>query len=485
MPIRKSSSVHSPVHLPEESGEASDPMAAMSVDRLPTAKKHPEKATDPTDLAESVEPTEAELVDPAVKTKKRPPLLVLIGLAIALTLGGIFGLRWWHYTSTHESTDDAQLQGHVYEIASKVAGTVKDIAITDNETVTAGQLLVQLDPQSFQTAVDQAQAALTTAEQQANAAQIGIAQASANASAQTTSAEGGIAGASAGIADAQAALKSAEAGVPVAQAGLKSAGATLQETQTEAARYQDLFAQGAVSAEERDSKTQAYEVAQAQQAQAQQQVSQAQAQVTQAQANITKAQSALTTSQGSLQQANAAGLQTDVNSSQYAAAQSQIKQAAASLQAAQLQLSYTQIKAPAAGVIGNKSVEPGDQVQVGQPLMAVVGQDFWVVANFKETQIANIRPGDPVTVNIDALGSDTLTGKVQSVSPASGSQFSLLPPDNATGNFTKVVQRIPIEITLDPNSVKGDLSRLSPGLSATVAVDTADNASANFDSNNP
>lgn len=405
------------------------------------------------------------------KPRKRPPLPILIGVPILLIVGGFFGLRWWQYASTHESTDDAQLQGHVYEISSRINGTVQNVAVTDNQAVTAGTLLVQLDPQTFQTQVDQAQAALSAAKQAAQTAQIGIAQSTANANAQTTSAQGGLSGADAGITAAQSALTAAQLGVPTAQSQLNAADATLKDAQSEAARYQDLFTRGAVSAEQRDSYQQAYQVAQSQQEVAQQQVQQAQEQITQAQAGIDKAQAGLTTSQGTLQQANAAGLQTDVSSSQYAAAQDQIKQAEASLKTAELQLSYTDIKAPAAGTVGNKSVESGTQVSIGQPLMAVVGQDFWVMANFKETQVANIQPGDRVTVTIDALGSQTLTGKVDSLSPASGSQFSLLPPDNATGNFTKVVQRIPIKIVLDPNSLNGEISRLSPGMSATVAVD--------------
>ena len=408
---------------------------------------------------------------PLSKTRKRLPLPVLVGIGVVLLIGGIFGLRWWQYASTHETTDDAQLQGHLYEISSRVNGTVQQVTVADNESVGVGQTLVKLNPQSFQTTVDQAQAELATAEQQAKTAQTSIEQASANANAQTASARGGLAGANAGIADAQAALNSAEAGIPDAQAALDAANATVEQAQTEAARYQALFNRGAVSAEDRDSYQQKYQVALAQQTQAQQQVQQAQNQVNQAQSGVGKAQSQLQTSQGNLQQADAAGFQTDINSSQYAAAQSQVKQAQASLEAAKLQLSYTQIEAPKAGIVGNKSVEPGDWIQIGQPMMAVVGQDFWVVANFKETQVANIRPGDPVTISVDALGSETLVGKVQSISPASGSQFSLLPPDNATGNFTKVVQRIPIKISLDPASIQGDLSRLSPGMSATASVD--------------
>jgi len=430
----------------------------------------------PNDPVESTDPTDSEPpAAPPVAPKKRLPLPVLIGLPIVLIVGGFFGLRWWHYTSTHESTDDAQLQGHVYQVSSRINGTVQTVVATDNQTVTAGETLVQLDPQTFQAQVDQAQAALSAAKQAAQTAQIGIEQASANASAQNTSAQGGISGANAGITTAQSTLTAAKLAVPTAQSQLTAANTTLENARIEAGRYQDLFVRGAVSAEQRDSYQQAYKTAQAQQKTAQEQLQQAQVQIDQAQAGIDKAQSELETSQGTLATANAAGFQTEISRSQYTAAQDQIKQAEASLKTAKLQLSYTKIEAPAAGTIGNKSVEPGTQVSIGQPLMAVVGQDFWVMANFKETQVANIQPGDPVTVTVDALGSQTLTGKVDSLSPASGSQFSLLPPDNATGNFTKVVQRIPIKIALDPSSLNGELARLSPGMSATVAVDIADN----------
>ncbi|MGB3789269.1 MAG: HlyD family secretion protein [Phormidesmis sp.] len=405
------------------------------------------------------------------KKSRRPPLAVLFGLGVALVVGGIFGWRWWQYASTHVSTDDAQLQGHVYQISARTTGTVQQVAVVDNESVKAGQLLVQLDTQDFQAKVDQAQAALTAAQQQAKAAQVGIVQADANTGAQTTSAQGAISNASAGIAAAQAGLTTARAGVPVAQSELDKAGATLQKAQTDYDRYQTLFSQGAVSAQDRDAARQAYEVAQAQQAEDQQQVQQSQAAVRQAQADIAKAQAGLVSSQGTLQQARAGGLQSSVNSSQYAAAQAQVTEAQASLKAAQLQLSYTQIKAPEAGVIGAKSVEPGVQVEPGQPLMAVVGQDFWIVANFKETQLADMHPGEAVSVKLDALGDQVLTGHVESLSPASGSQFALLPPDNATGNFTKVVQRIPIKIVLDPDSLNGNAALLAPGMSATVSVD--------------
>jgi membrane fusion protein (multidrug efflux system) len=437
------------------------------------AVESPEVEALPADSPEAAEP-QAEAPEAGQPKRRRPPLLLLILAGIGLVAGGTFGARWWAYASTHEETDNAQLQGHVYQISSRIPGTVEQIAVDDNQHVDAGELLVQLDPHDYEVKVQQAQAALDAAQKQAQAAQASIAQAQTSAQAQTTSAQGNISEATAAIADARAAVEAARAGVPVAQAELTKAEATLQKTSTDYQRYQSLYQQGAISAQDRDAARQAYEVAQAQRRAAQEQVRQAQAKVNQAQEGVAKAQAQLQASRGSLQQAQASGVQTDVNRSQYEAAQAQIAEAEASLKQAQLQLSYTAINAPAAGTIGNKTVEVGQQVQAGQPLMAVVGEDLWIDANFKETQIADMHPGEPVEVHVDALPSHTFTGQVESLSPASGAQFALLPPDNATGNFTKVVQRIPVKISIDPESVTGFEGWLAPGMSVTVSVDTGE-----------
>ncbi|MBE9109819.1 HlyD family secretion protein [Nodosilinea sp. LEGE 07298] len=439
----------------------STPVQSPSAD--PAPMDEPQQSTIPASSAPSAKPP-----------KRRPSLPLMVLAGAGLIAGGTIGSRWWAYASTHEETDNAQLQGHVYQISSRVPGKVEQVAVDDNQPVVAGDLLVQLDPHDYDVAVQQAQAALATAQKQAQAAQASISQADTSAQAQVTSAQGGITGAAAAIADAQAALEAARAGVPVAQAQLDQAEATLQKAATDYQRYQTLYTQGAISAQDRDGAKQAYDIAQAQRQSAQQQVTQAQAKVTQAQEGVAKAQAELQTSRGSLQQAQASGVQTTVNRSQFEAAQAQIAEAEASLKQAQLQLSYTAIQAPAAGVVGHKTVEVGQQVQPGQPLMAVVGTDLWIEANFKETQIAHMHPGEPVEITVDALSGHTFTGQVESLSPASGAQFALLPPDNATGNFTKVVQRIPVKISLDPASVTGFEGWLAPGLSATVSVDTAE-----------
>jgi membrane fusion protein (multidrug efflux system) len=171
-----------------------------------------------------------------------------------------------------------------------------------------------------------------------------------------------------------------------------------------------------------------------------------------------------------LQQAQARGEQTKVSRSQYDAAKAAIGQSEASVKDAQLQLSYTNITDPA-GQIDRKSVEVGQRVQPGTPLMAIVSNDLWVIANFKETQLANMKPDQKVEIKLDAFGGRKFEGHLDSFSPASGAQFSLLPPDNATGNFTQVVQRIPVKVVFDTESIKGYESRIAPGMSATVNVE--------------
>lgn len=358
-------------------------------------------------------------------------------------------------------------------------------------------------------AISTAQAAIREAQQGVPAAEATVAEAEAGvpaAIAKVTQAE-------AGIPEAQAKVTEAEAGIAAAQAQLVQAQANLVKTQADYKRYESLQQEGAIARQQLDASKAAYEVARGQTtaaqqgiaqararlaqakegvtaaqagvAQAQEGVKQAEAQVARAQVGIATAQAKvavaqegittaaakLATSKGGLQQAEATGEQTKVSRAQYDAAKAAIAQSEASVKDAQLQLSYTNITAPAAGQIGRKSVEVGQRVQPGTPLMAIVSNDLWIIANFKETQLANMKPGQKVEIKLDAFGGRKFEGRLDSFSPASGAQFSLLPPDNATGNFTKVVQRIPVKVMFDAESIKGYESRIAPGMSATVNVE--------------
>ena len=416
--------------------------------------------------------TSERVQQPQPKSPRRRPIKFILAGALGLgaIVAGTAGFRWWQYASAHETTDNATVAGHIYQVSSRVAGTISAIPVEDNQVVSPGQLLVKLDPHDYQVKVQQAQAALAVAQRQAQAAQANISLAGQTNQGQTVEAQGQVSQAIAAISNAQAGVDAAQAGVPAAQAELEQAQANLQKTQADFNRYQTLFENGAVSQQQLDSARASYQTALAQRNAAQQGVNQARAKLAQAQQGVTQAQAQLEASRGGLQQAQAGTSQTDVNRSQYEAAQALIAQAQANLAEAQLQLSYTNITAPAEGRIGRKTAEVGQRVQVGQPLMAVVGQDMWITANFKETQVDTMRPGEEVEIKLDSFPGKTFTGRVNSLSPASGSQFALLPPDNATGNFTKVVQRIPVKITFDPESIRGYEGQITPGMSAEISV---------------
>ncbi|MBW4442042.1 MAG: HlyD family secretion protein [Plectolyngbya sp. WJT66-NPBG17] len=402
---------------------------------------------------------------------RKTPILITSGLAIATVLS-IVGFRWWSYASTHESTNDAYVTGYLHPVSSRVSGTVVHVHVDDNQKVQKGQVLVELDPKDYQVAVQNAQAALENAKRQASAAQATISLSSQTAQANTTEAKGAVGTAVASISSAQAMVNQAQAEIVSAQDQFAKAQAQEINAKVTYQRYEQLYQSGAIPKQQRDDASTAYQVAQAQTKTAQQSIVDAKAKYQSALDGIDQAKASLVDSQGKVQQAQASGQQAEVNRRQYQAAQAQIAAATASLKQAQLNLSYTMIKAPTTGRIGNKTVQVGQRIQPDQPLLAVVGGDSWIVANFNETQLSKMQPGETVEIRIDAFSGKTFKGAVNSLSPASGSDFSLLPPDNATGNFTKVVQRIPVKVTFDPNSIKGYENRITPGMSVEVTVNT-------------
>ncbi|WP_225913994.1 HlyD family secretion protein [Leptolyngbya ohadii] len=466
-------------NIQSTSGRSTGTIAPQNPTSRPT-----ERPTDrSTELPLVEAPAEPDVQAPADEVpaeKPRRPMkrstkgILAAALGIGAIVSGTVGYRWWQFSSTHESTDNAAIAGHVYQVGSRIPGSVIQVPVEDNQEVQPGQLLVQLDPHDYQVKVQQAQAALNAAQRQAQAAQASISLAGQTTQGQTVEAQGNVSQAIAGISTAQATVAEAQAGVPAAQAELAQAQANLQKAQADFNRYQSLYESGAVSQQQLDSARATYQTAVAQRNAAQQGVAQAQAKLAQAQQGVTQAQAQLAASRGSLQRAQAGYVQTDVNRSQYEAANAAIAQAQATLADAQLQLSYTNITAPAEGRVGRKTVEVGQQVQSGQPMMAIVGDEMWITANFKETQVNKMHQGQAVEIKLDAFPGRTFTGHINSLSPASGSEFALLPPDNATGNFTKVVQRIPVKITFDADSIRGYEGQLSPGMSAEVTVATGE-----------
>lgn len=359
----------------------------------------------------------------AAPAKTRRSRTHLRNIVFALIILGIvgwgihFGVHAYHY----EDTDDAFVAGHLHTISAQVDGQVTDVLVAENQIVHAGDVLLRLDPLQYQIGVEKATAAVAQAKAQ----------------------EQQLAAASA---QADAAVAEAEARVNQAEAQRTQTTAQLDLAQVTLTRNQQLFrANGAAQAD----LDQARSAAQA-----------ADAAHHAAEANLVAARAAVNSAQAAQKSAHA---QTE-------AAHAAIAAAEAALRDAQRQLAYTTIAAPADGRIGNRHVEPGNRVQAGQALLALAENNAWVVANFKETQLAHMQPGQEVELTIDAVPGVTLHGKVDSVSPASGAEFALLPPDNATGNFNKVVQRVPVKITLDPESRAKVGDRLRLGLSAVVNV---------------
>jgi len=404
-------------------------------------------------------------------TARRKSLSIWAGAAGLLVLL-VLGVRYLIWSAHHESTDDAYLEAHLHPISARITDTVQQVLIDDNQHVDKGQTLIVLDPNDYRVRFDQAVAVFDAAGRHADTAQAAIRATSQSATAQNTQAVGIIGEVKASILGAKAAVTAAEAGVPRAQAQLQEANATLQRDETDLHRYEDLYAKEQISKQTVDHQRASFEVARAAQSAAEQQVRQAQAQLVAAQQGVVRTEALLTNSEGGLQSAQATRLETRVREGQFAAARAEVAQANAALEDARLQLSYTFIKAPSTGRIGRKSVEAGQRVQIGQPLMAVVEDQPWVVANFKETQLAKMRIGQSVEVKIDTFPKHRFYGHVDSLAPGSGNEFALLPPDNATGNFTKIVQRVPVKIVLDQDSVRGFENLLSPGMSSVVTVTT-------------
>ena len=398
-------------------------------------------------------------------------VLVITLLIVGAIVTSLFGYRWWRFAATHQETDNAYVSGDINSISARITGTVIEVPIEDNQTVSSGTILVQLDRGDAEVNLQQAQAALAAAQNQASVAQANIAVVSTNSQGETIQAQGNIDAAAASVSTAESQVVEAQSGIPAAQAQLAQVEAALIKADLDYKRYDRLVKNGAIPQQQVDAAKATYDAALAQRDVANAQIQQVEAKLVQAQKNLTNTQAKLASTQGNLKQASVTGQQTEVSRRQYAAAQATIEQAKVQVKNAQLQLSYTQIKAPAKGQVGNKTVQVGQRVQPGQTLMSLVQQQPWIVANFKETQLGKMQPGQVVEIKLDAFSNHSFKGRIDSLSPASGAKFALLPPDNATGNFTKIVQRVPIKVTFDPESLRGYESKITSGMSAAVTVE--------------
>ena len=393
-------------------------------------------------------------------------MIILIGLSAVAILGGAL---WWLHLSQYEQTDDAMLEGHVHPISAKVGGTIEQVLVEDNAQVQQGQLLAVIDPKDYKVALSQAEHNLENAKAQAKTAFNNIAYTQKQANSQVTQAQGTITASESGIIQARQTVSEVDSAVSQARHMLQEQEVNYQKALSDYNRYKAVDPE-AISALQLDTAAATLKNAQAARDAAKASLAQTQARLAQTRSSVKSSISKLTQSKGVVQSAQAQALQVDVVKSQYESARAAVDVAEDAVRQAKLNLSYTQIVAPASGRIGKKTLEVGQRVQAGEPLMSVVNPQVWVVANYKETQLERMRPGQPVDVHVDAFPNHRFTGHVNSFSPASGAQFALLPPENATGNFTKIVQRIPVKILLDPRALQGYEDLLMPGMSTVVSV---------------
>jgi len=386
------------------------------------------------------------------RTARNPRFrLALIVGGIVLLVGGFF---LWRYFTSYESTDDAQIDGHLNGISARVSGHVLKLLVTDNQYVEAGTPLVQIDPRDYQVAYEQSKAQYADAVATAQALKVNVPITSVSTTSQEAAAQADVLTARAGIAAAKQQYDAANAQVAQAEANNVKAQSDLQ-------RYKILVDKQEISAQQYD---QAIAAAKASAAT----VDAGHAQASAAQAQINQEQGKLAQAEANLRATRTAPQQIAVTRSRADSAQAIAERYKAQLDQSQLNLQYTTIVAPVSGVVTQRTVEVGQNVSVGQQLMKIINlDDIWVTANFKETQLRDMHPGQRVTISVDAFGRD-YKGHVDSIAGASGSITSLLPPENATGNYVKVVQRVPVKITFDQGETRQH--NLRPGLSVVPKV---------------
>ena len=390
---------------------------------------------------------------PSRRARSRRTLALLVVVAIVIIIAST--IVYGRYAAW-ESTDDAQIDGYIFPVSARVSGYVTRVLVDNNQRVEAGTVLVQMDPKDFEVAVANAKASLANDQASAAALQTNVPITSVSTSSQLTSAQADIRNADAGLLAAQRASEAA-------QANLRQAEANDLKAQDDVNRYQPLAARDEIP------KQQYTQAVNSQKATAAA-VEAAHAAAAGSEQAVTQARSKLAQAQAQLQYAQTQPQQISVQRSRARAADAETERAAAALQQAQLNLQYTTVVAPVDGIVGQRSVQPGQNVAPGQQLMTIVpldSQNIWVTANFKETQLTYMRPGQPVRVYVDTYGR-TYNGKVLNIAGASGARYSLLPPENATGNYVKVVQRIPVKIAFESGQDAEHLLR--PGMSVEPDV---------------
>ena len=432
---------------------------------------------------------------PRMSTRRRATYVVL---AAVLVIGGAALGTWYYlYSAAHEWTDDAFIAGHIIPISSRVPGRVVKVNFRENQKVQKDDLLVEIDPRDFDVRLAQARAGLAAAQHQEKTARTNVGLVKLVTAATIEQAMGGVGQANsgikmatAGVAAARAKLNQAEAGLAAAKATAEAAMAAVGAADADAVRtagdlkrYEELVATKRISPQQFDAVTAAARAAAAKLEAARKEAAAAEAGIAAseaerqaaaealkvAEATVGQTQAKAVQEKGRLSEAQAAPDRIAVAESQLLTAEAEVKRLQALVDQAELELSYSKVLAPESGRLARKTVEPGAMFQAGQAMVALVPENVWVVANFKETALGRLRPGQKVSLTVDAYPGIVFRGHVDSIQAGTGAQFSLLPPENATGNFVKIVQRVPVKIVLeDPPDPEHPLA---PGMSVLPEVE--------------
>jgi membrane fusion protein (multidrug efflux system) len=412
---------------------------------------------------------------PAAENGKQPGRWAAPGfrravLGVAAAVGVVIVGLIFHYHN-RVTTDDAQVDGHITPVASKVYGNVAEVLVTDNQQVKAGQVLVRIDARDYQAKAAQAKAALALAESQARAADVGVPWTTETTASGSSAAEAQLAAAQAEYDKARATYeKDSNAELAYARANIAAREASSDRARADLGRMRPLVAKAEISQQQFDAYSAAARVAESELEAAKEKLASAQKGAEISQAAMLAQKAKVAQARAAVEQARANHKQVSIRTADAASALAAVQAARANLDAAELQLSYTTIAAPIDGVVTKKSVEPGQILQPGQGLFVLIPlHDVWVTANFKETQLEKVRPGQKAEVKVDMYG-ETFPGHVDSIAGATGSRLSLLPAENATGNFLKVVQRIPVKIVLD--AIPQDKAVLRPGMNVVATIIT-------------
>jgi membrane fusion protein, multidrug efflux system len=388
------------------------------------------------------------------------------GLAI---LALVLGIRYYLYSLSHESTDDAFIDGNIVPLSPRVAGHVARVYAKDNRLVKTGDLLVELDPRDFEARLEAAKAALEAAKAADQARNVAVELTEISATSGLNEAENSMEAEKASVQEAEARLVFCRASLDQAVAEANSARARHQLDEKDLIRYREMEKTQTVSVQDLDHAVTAEQISASTLASAEKKIETQKASIQQAEAELKAEEANLRRSDAHLSAARSVPQQIAQSRSQADVSHADINKVKAELAQAGLNLSYTKIYAPCDGFVTEKAIEPGQFVQAGQSLMAIVSRRIWVTANFKETQLTHMKPGQPVEITVDTYSNLSFHGHVDSIQHGTGSRFSLLPPENATGNFVKVVQRVPVKIVFErPEDIDNVL--LPPGMSVVPDV---------------